>query len=84
LSAAAVDACTCVTRYPFHPSPPFGRRFGAYQRPAAYLHQCRPVPAFREIVEMRAADAVPAAELRDGRGKRVGEWKRVSTDGVLH
>jgi hypothetical protein len=31
------------------------------------------MPAFEEVIEMRAANAVPAAELRDGKCKRVGE-----------
>jgi hypothetical protein len=33
---------------------------------------------------MRAADAVPAAELWDREGKRVGKWKLVSTGSTLH
>ncbi len=72
-AAGATGVCYRVTVYLFHSSPPFGCCFGANQRPAAHPHQRRSLPAFREVVEVRAANAVPAAELRDGKGKRVGE-----------
>ena len=39
-----------VAGYLFHPSRPFGRSFGADQRPAAYPHHCRSVPVFRELL----------------------------------
>jgi len=69
----AAAFCYPVTVYSFHSSPPFGRCFGANQRPATDPHQRWAMPVFREVIEMRAANAVPAAKLRDGKGKRVGE-----------
>jgi hypothetical protein len=67
----------------FHSSPPFGGCFGANERPAAHSHQRRSVATFGEVVEVRAADAMPASELRNGEGEGVCECKLVSTGRVL-
>ena len=49
----------------FHAPAPLRGRFGANERPSTYPHHCGRVATFRQVVEMCAADSVPAAELHD-------------------